>query len=65
MKTVVELFGREVEVMESDEDDVCWKCALKDICQCLAEHLDTFTKQPCRKTDGTTDQWFKYTFISC
>lgn len=54
----IEIFGRSVTIVEDDSGDSCWHCALNDICQSLAQHLDTFTKWPCRKADGTSAQYF-------
>ena len=62
MRVIVELFGKEVEVVEYAEDEIadpCWSCALQRICQVLSEHLDTFDRLPCRRVDGHRYEYFK------
>ena len=62
MRVIVELFGKQVEVVEYAEGEVadpCWSCALIRICQALAEHLDTFNRQPCRRANGRCLEYFK------
>ena len=53
-KTMIEIFGRRLTIVEGDNSNNCQKCALKDFCYPYKYPM------PCKNANGEVNRHFEY-----